>query len=56
MGLIPLLVGMLAEQVLLPLRLPANEHPLLALSQDWTIGLLLIKLWQSLIMRATTPR
>ncbi|MEW5316626.1 MAG: hypothetical protein WDW38_007986 [Sanguina aurantia] len=56
MGVVPLLVGVLAEQVLLPLRLPANERPLLALSQDWTIGLLLVKMWQALIMRATTPR
>jgi hypothetical protein len=48
LGVVATLLGVLFELVLLPLRLPANQTALLYLYQDWTMGVLALKLWHML--------
>ncbi|KAF6256292.1 hypothetical protein COO60DRAFT_1702419 [Scenedesmus sp. NREL 46B-D3] len=52
LGVVATMLGMLCELVLLPLRLPPNQTALIYLYQDWTMGVLALKLWHLLIMVA----
>jgi hypothetical protein len=46
------MLGLLVELVLLPLRLPPNQSALIFLYQDWTMGVLGLKLWHLLVVVA----
>eukprot|EP00775_Hariotina_reticulata_P005538 gene5538-5774_t len=54
LGVVATMLGMLCELVLLPLRLPPNQTALIYLYQDWTMGVLVLKLWHLMVM--VTPR
>ena len=45
-GVAPLILGTLFEVlVVVPLRVPIDETPVLTLSQNWALGLVFLKLW-----------
>lgn len=52
LGVVATMLGMLCELVLLPLRLPPNQTALIYLYQDWTMGVLALKLWHLIVMVA----
>lgn len=54
LGVAATLLGMLVELTLMPLRLPRNQSALMYLYQDWTMGVLGLKLWHLMLM--VTPR
>jgi len=57
LGVVATLLGVLFELILLPLRLPPNQTALLFLYQDWTLGVLALKLWHMFaVVRARDPR
>jgi E3 ubiquitin-protein ligase MARCH6 len=49
-GMVPLLLGVLLELLILPIRVPPNKSPVLFLYQDWVLGLLCLKLWHRAVM------
>jgi E3 ubiquitin-protein ligase MARCH6 len=52
LGVVATMLGLLVELVLLPLRLPANQSALIFVYQDWTMGVLGLKLWHLLVVVA----
>ncbi|XP_075264015.1 uncharacterized protein LOC142355864 [Convolutriloba macropyga] len=44
-GACPLMLGMLLELLLRPMKMPADRSPIVFLYQDWLLGLLCLKLW-----------
>eukprot|EP00897_Mesotaenium_endlicherianum_P009194 jgi/Mesen1/8302/ME000451S07505 len=50
-GVVPVLLGLLFELLLLiPLRVPVDESPVILLYQDWAFGLVFLKVWTRLVM------
>eukprot|EP00850_Spirogloea_muscicola_P016878 SM000140S00627 [mRNA] locus=s140:187485:191304:- [translate_table: standard] len=50
LGAVPILAGVLFELLLLvPLRVPPDQTPVLLLYQDWALGLLFLKIWVRLV-------
>ncbi|CAI5469898.1 unnamed protein product [Closterium sp. Yama58-4] len=46
----PILAGLLVDlAVIMPIRVPINESPLLSLYHDWVLGLILLKLWARVV-------
>lgn len=56
-GVVPLLFGLLLELVVVvPLRVPFNQTPVLFLIQDWTLGVLYTKITCALVMMGPDTR
>merc|ERR1711988_618510 len=50
-GVAPLILGTLFEVlVVVPIRVPLDETPMLALSQNWALGLVFLKLWMRVMV------
>ncbi|KAL7002836.1 putative E3 ubiquitin ligase sud1 [Sarracenia purpurea var. burkii] len=48
---IPVLIGLLFELlVIVPMRVPVDESPVFLLYQDWSLGLIFLKIWTRLVM------
>lgn len=55
-GVCPLLLGVLMELLMLPVRVSPSKSPILFLYQDWVLGLLCLKLWHRAIMVTPNDR
>jgi hypothetical protein len=51
LGCIPFCIGLLFELlIVIPLRVPIDETPSHNVYQDWTLGLILLKLWTRIVL------
>ncbi|KAG2291735.1 hypothetical protein Bca52824_038404 [Brassica carinata] len=47
---IPVLIGLVFELlVIVPMRVPVDESPVFLLYQDWPLGLIVLKIWSTLV-------